>query len=267
MTNERAWYFPMESIMSEFEEVMRSNLSYDAVTVVGEGEPTLYAGLGRLIEDIRKKTTKPIAVITNGALLYEQKVREDLQYADIVLPTMDAYNESSFRKINRPHRELDFKEVQWGLEEFSRNYNGKLWVEIMLIRGFNDDDFSLKRYKEMLHKIHFDKIYLNTPVRPPAEACARPVESDRMQYASKMLGAIAIDMLAQEGFQSEIGDDYKALMSIIRRHPMNQFEIASFLEGRNTSDPQKILDKMDNDDKIVCLKYRGYLTYRMKMGD
>ena len=55
MTNERAWYFPMESIMSEFEEVMRSNLSYDVVTVVGEGEPTLYAGLGRLIEDIRKK--------------------------------------------------------------------------------------------------------------------------------------------------------------------------------------------------------------------
>lgn len=63
----------------------------------------VYLGLGPLIREIKARTTKPVAVITNGALLYEKGVQEDLLLADIVLPSLDAIDDVSFRIIHRPH--------------------------------------------------------------------------------------------------------------------------------------------------------------------
>jgi len=102
MTNTRKMFFPVQKIMSEFNEVLKKRIFFDVITIVGEGEPTLYLGLGELISEIKGKTDKPVALITNGALLYDRDLRREAAKADIVLPTLDAYDEASFRKINRP---------------------------------------------------------------------------------------------------------------------------------------------------------------------
>lgn len=103
LTNTRQWFFPLPDIVQELQWVLRRRLTCDAVTIVGEGEPTLYAGLGRLIDAVHAVVDKPVAVITNGALLFEPQLQAELARADIVLPTLDAYNEALFRKIHRPH--------------------------------------------------------------------------------------------------------------------------------------------------------------------
>ncbi len=115
-------FFPVKEIICEFEQALRNNLEFDVITIVGEGEPTLYLKLGDLIDNIKKRTDKPVAVITNGALLYDRDVQAELSKADIVLPSMDAYDNDSYRKINRPHGKLNFHEVFKGLEIFSKKY-------------------------------------------------------------------------------------------------------------------------------------------------
>lgn len=263
LTNTRKMFFPVRDIIEEFEQVLRSDLEFDVVTIVGEGEPTLYLGLGELIERIKERTDKPVAVITNGALLYNHDVQVELSKADIVLPSMDAYDNFSYKKINRPHGTLDFHTVHQGLKMFSKKYPGQLWLEIMLMRDINDDDTALRKYSDLLKSIKYDRLYLNTPIRPPVESYVKAIGSEKMNRAVELLGGISIDLLFSHGFHSEITDHYDAIMSIIKRHPMNQFEITRFLELRGCRYISKIFSDLESDSTVEKINYKGYDTYRL----
>ncbi|MDC7247003.1 MAG: radical SAM protein [Sphaerochaetaceae bacterium] len=264
MSNNREMFFPVGDILSEFDAVVTQKIAFDVITIVGEGEPTLYLGLGKLIGELQQRCDKPIAVITNGALLYDKQVREDLQKADIVLPTLDACSKDLFRKINRPYKTLTYEKVLWGLQEFSKDYRGQLWIEIMLVEGYNDDERSLKEYLKMLSTIHYDKLYVNTPVRPPAESRVKAVDHEKMAYAAQYLGGISIDLLVSQGFHSEIKNDYDAVLSIIKRHPMNQFEIEGFLNSRKCKHIEETMKELSKDPRTQSIDYKGFVTYRLK---
>jgi wyosine [tRNA(Phe)-imidazoG37] synthetase (radical SAM superfamily) len=264
MTNSRQLFYPVEDITGEFDDFIKNNIEFDVVTIVGEGEPTLYSGLGELICEIKKRTDKPVAVITNGAFLYDSNLRSELCNADIVLPTFDAYDETSFEKINRPYGRIHFDMIYDGLKTFSEEYTGQLWIELMLIAGVNDDDESLCKYSEILKSIRYDRLYINTPVRPPAEPNIKQVSHEKMKHAVDILGGISIDLLSSIGFHSDIKDPYEAIISIIKRHPMNQHEIEGFLQLRGCGDAEIIADRLKNDVSVAMVHYKGYYTFRLK---
>lgn len=262
MTNSRYEFFKVSDIIKEFREYLKEDFKFDVITIVGEGEPTLYSKLGELILELKKLTSKPIAVITNGSILYDENVQNELMNADIVLPSLDAYDESVFKKINRPYGKIDFKDVCEGLVDFSKKYKGELWLETMIIKDFNDDCTSLEKLKKLIQKVDYDRLYINTPVRPPAEKWVKEASFESMKMASSILEGISIDILNSEGFFSEIEDDYEAIMSIIRRHPMNQHEIIKFLDSRKCYNKEEIIEKLNEDKKVKVLNYKGYNTYR-----
>ena len=263
LTNRRSEFFDLKEILKEFEDISQKDIYYDVVTIVGEGEPTLYSELGKLIKKVKAMTDKPVAVITNGALMYDERTRKDLMKADIVLPSLDACNENMFTRINRPSRSINYKNMIEGLIEFSKHYSGQLWLEIMLVKGYNDSVDNLIDFKKILSKINYDKLYINTPVRPPAESFVKKVDPEKMELAVEMLEGISIDQLVSDGFYSEIEDDVEAVVSIIKRHPMNQFEIVTFLEKRGNKNPMEVFEKLSYIDEIEVVEYMNYDTYRL----
>jgi wyosine [tRNA(Phe)-imidazoG37] synthetase (radical SAM superfamily) len=134
----------------------------------------------------------------------------------------------------------------------------------MLMQGVNDDEESLKKYEEELKQLKYDRLYINTPVRPPAEIDVKAVDHDKMDLAEMLLGGVSIDLLESKGFHSEISDDYEAIRSIIQRHPMNQFELEGFLETRGCVGVADIMNSLKLDPRIDVVSYKGYHTYRMK---
>lgn len=264
MTGERKEFFKKEDILKEFKEYLKDSNKFDVITIVGEGEPTLYLKLGELIKDVKKLTSKPVAVITNGALLHDKNVRKELCEADIVLPSIDGYDEETSKIIDRPLGTIKFDEELQGLIEFSKEYTGQLWLEIMLAEGINSDKNSIEAFKEILKKINYDRVYINTPVRPPAEDYVKSVGKEIIEYAVKELGGISIDMLSSGNFFSEISDNYEAVLSIIRRHPMNQFEVESFINSRDIKNTKEIFERLKEDSKVNVIDYKGIKTYRLK---
>lgn len=264
MTNQRQLFYEVNDIITEFKEAIENNKAFDVVTIVGEGEPTLYLGLGELIKELKKLTQKPIAIITNGALLYDAQVRQELNDADIVLPTFDAYNQSSFKTINRPHGSINFHQVFEGLKKFSHEFKGNLWLEMMFIKDLNDSLECVDEYKKLLKEINYDRLYLNTPVRPPAENYIEATLNSNMLKIQKALGGISINLLDSEGFYSNILNHQEAIYSIIKRHPMNQYEIRSFLNTRNCLDIEQEMKLLDDNKQIESIKYKGYITYRLR---
>lgn len=264
MTNTRSEFFSIEEILNEFKEFTKGEGNFDVVSIVGEGEPTLYSGVAELITQLKKLTDKPVVVITNGSLLSLKEVREALCNADIVLPSIDAYDEITFKKINRPHGKLIYEDIKRGLELFSKEYKGELWLEIMLMKDINDSEKDILEYKNLLAGIKYDRLYLNTPVRPPAEENVEEIDTEKMRYAVNTLGGISMELLVSEGFYSEVIDHKEAVMSIIKRHPMNQMEVKSFLGSRGCSEEkiENIIEDLKKDKNVAVKEYKGYNTFR-----
>jgi wyosine [tRNA(Phe)-imidazoG37] synthetase (radical SAM superfamily) len=123
---------------------------------------------------------------------------------------------------------------------------------------------AFEKYAVLLETVTYERLYLNTPVRPPAESDVKTITPEKMQRAVDRLGGTAIDMLHSKGFHSEITDHYAAILSIIKRHPMNQHEILSFLETRACDDPEAVLDDLKEDSQVDAINYKGYVTFRLK---
>lgn len=264
MTNTRKEYFPLEVIIQEFKDYLKEIDDFDVVSIVGEGEPTLYSRLGELIDQIKTIVDKPVAVITNSALLYEKDVQEALMKADIVLPSLDAYNEEVYKKVDRPFGKLDFNRELNGLIEFSKLYKGELWLEVMLVKNMNSSRKDIDEFKKIIDKINHDRVYINTPVRPPAESFVQVADSDEINYAVEKLNGISIDKLTSGSFFSEIPDNYEAILNIIRRHPMTQFEVQSLLASRKETDMDNIFARLHDDESVDDINYKGITTYRLK---
>ena len=164
---QRKSFFPKEDILAEIENHVR-RAKLDFITFAGDGEPTLSMDVGCLIRQCKDRFGKPVAVITNGSLLWDPKVRKDLQQADVVLPSLDAGDGKVFKTINRPHGEISFKTMLDGLITFASEYTGQLWLEVMLVYGINDTDQALYKIQDAVGKIKPNRLYIMTPIRPPA---------------------------------------------------------------------------------------------------
>ncbi len=234
-TNERRNYYPKDEIIVEIEEAIKQNKdNFDYITFVGSGEPTLYKDLEELILKAKTFSNKPICVITNGALLYKEEVIKALLLSDIVLPSLDAGDERSFIKINRPHPDIDFESVIQGFIDFRSLFKGKFWIEIMIMKAINDSKKELLKIKEKIDLIKPDKIDINIPLRPPLEKWVKIPDKSIFVLLDEIFGSYSDISLPEMGnFYLYSQDFEKELLNIIKRHPMRQNQIINTFSSNN----------------------------------
>ncbi len=185
---ERRSFSDPDAIVKEILEKAEEGKQINYITLSGSGEPTLCADIGLIIRAIKRKTSIPVAVITNGSLLFRDDVAADIDPADLVLPSLDAPDEAVFQRINRPHPALSFARTVEGLKTFRRLFKGKIWLEIMLIKNINDGVEQLAMFREIISGIDADKVQLNTVARPPLEQSARRLDGEELLSAAAAIG-------------------------------------------------------------------------------
>ena len=148
--------------------------------------------------------------------------------------------------------------------EFAKKFKGEIWLEIMLMKGINSSKKDIDEFAKLIEKIPHDRVYINTPVRPPAENFVEVATSDEINYAVEKLNGISIDKLTSGSFFSEIPDSYDAILNLIKRHPMTQFEIQSLLASRREENIDSFFTKLANDNNVNSINYKGIITYRLK---
>ncbi len=261
LTNERREYVPAEEILLEAEQVLRSSQrrEIDWVTFVGSGEPTLHSRIGWLIRQIKSLTDKPVAVITNGALLYLPEIRAELSEADAVLPTLDAGNATLYRKINRPHPEITFERHVNGLVDFRKEYRGKLWVELMLVRDLNDTEEALHEIAAVLERVQPDEVHINLPTRPPVETWVQPPDDEGLMRALAILGEVARVVHPAEGSFDLSGseDVVDAIINIITRHPMSKDELVRTLSNWSPQNVDEALAELEISGRAQIVERLG----------
>ena len=239
-TIERKEYVAIEPVLAELKNRLTEGLQADFITISGSGEPTLNSRLGELIDGIKRITDIPVAILTNGTLLYRQDVRADCAKADMVLPSLDAGDKQTFERINRPHPRLSIEDMISGLCAFRREFTGRLWLEVFLIEDFNTDTEQIAAIKKAIKRIGPDKVQLNTAVRPTACAGIRKVTAEKLQAIAKKLGRncqVVADFSPGPhkvenllGSHSAASHRMETLLSILKRRPCSLNDICSALD-------------------------------------
>jgi len=259
-TNERRDFFPREEILKEIDEkVAEIRRKIDYITFAGDGEPTLCKSLGYLIDRVKKYGIS-VAVITNGALLYDEKVRKELSEANVVMPSLDAGSEVTFRKVNRPRKEINLKRVIEGMIEFRKIYDGQIWLEYMALKNVNDTPDELTKIKKILEKTKPDKVYINVPIRPPAESWVEG--SEKIEEIASIFDAFRIVLPEQGGFYVK-GNNAETikreLQEIIERHPMREDQIQKILSEKHL--PYDLIEELLREKQIKRVVYGGKKFY------
>lgn len=221
----RESFFPRQAVLDEIGEHLQ-NTHADYISFVGDGEPTLSSDLGWLISQCKSRWNTPVAVVTNGSLLADAEVRQDLESADVVLPSLDAGNAETYRRVDRPCRSLQYKEVVEGLRLFADRFPGKLWLEVMLVGGVNDSPAEVEDIRDRLAEIRPDRVYVMIPTRPPRARWVKPPPVDRILEAQKILGEVTTLLDPESGLVDleGYGDVAQAIADIGSRHPISSVQ-------------------------------------------
>jgi wyosine [tRNA(Phe)-imidazoG37] synthetase (radical SAM superfamily) len=187
LVNERREYVPFEEVIKELKIAVNKFLP-DVLTFSGSGEPLLYSRLGEMIREIKKLFPDiKLSLLTHAPFIEKEEIRKELYGLDVFCPSLDAGTESTFLKIARPHREIKFKNILMGLLRMREEFRGEYHLEIMYIEGLNDNKEDIEGLREFVKKINPHRIYINTPLRPPAEKWVKfPDYKKVLEFANKI---------------------------------------------------------------------------------
>jgi len=267
LTLDRKEYIKFDKVKEELIHYFNNNPDPDYITFSGSGEPTLNSRIGEMLQFIKQiKPNIPVAVLTNGTLFYDKKVREALLNADVVLPSLDAATNEVFMKINRPATNLTTDQYIQGLIDFRSEFKGKIWLEIFILPDYNDTDDELSELKKVILKINPDSIQLNTLDRPGTISNLRGATREELQRISNLwkLDNVEIISSSQErkNIQSFRSDIESAILETIARRPCTLNDLTKIL-GLHVNEINKYLDVLEADAKIESVQQERGVFYQL----
>ncbi len=268
LTTERKEYVPYKNVVEELKHFMNNNPAPDYITFSGSGEPTLNSRIGDIVEFIKQNYPKiSLALLTNGTLLNDKKVRAEILKTDVVLPSLDAASENAYLKINRPFHSLDLTEYIKGLVKFRKEYSGKIWLEVLIIPDYNDDKENLKLLKEAFLKIKPESIQLNSLDRPGVIDSLRTISRQELQDIVNFWDLDNVEIIASAPERKDIksyrSDTESAILETIFRRPCTLDDLTEIL-GMHRNEVNKYLDVLDAEKKIETIRQERGVFYQTK---
>jgi len=265
---DRKAYIEADKIKAELEHFLENNPKPDYITITASGEPTLNENLGEILQFIKHDNPGiSVALITNGTLLHDKKVREAMMDVDLVLPSLDAATEEVFRKINRPHKDLDFEQYIKGLIDFCNEFKGKIWLEVFILPGYNDSENELTELKKLILKIKHDSVQLNTLDRPGTVANLRGATQNELQGVINFWQLDNVEIIAkpkQENKELSYRKDIEnAILETISRRPCTLEDLSTIL-GMCNEEVSKCLKVLDGKNQILKLEQERGVFYQLK---
>jgi len=271
MTLERQAFYDPYELIHEVEEVVNrlkeKEEKVDYLTFVPDGEPTLDLNLG-LMADLLRPLGIPLAVISNGSLLWREDVRDELLKFDWVSLKADSISKEAWKDTDRPHGKLDLKRIMAGYLEFREKYEHLLCTETMLVRKCNDNEGSLRETAAFLGDLKPDKAYISIPTRPPAEKGVEPADEKALNRAFHLFSEKVDKVELLIGFEgdefSSSGDATKDILSITAVHPMRKDQVDKVL--KDCGEDWNTVKKLVSQGKILEIPYREKYFYLRSIG-
>jgi len=261
LTVSRGEYVPVDEVIIELAEWLKTDGKADHITLSGSGEPTLNSRFHEVIRFVRENSAIKTVLLTNGSLLNIPEVRSGASLAHIVKVSLSAWDQRSYGWVNRPHPAIEFKLIIDGLKTFRAQFTGELWMEVFLIWGVNSTASDVSRIAVLAEEVGPDRIQLNTVVRPPAEDFVDAVPKEYIMSLCPLFRPTA-EVIAD--FNSEKDIDLQAsketVLAILRRRPCTADQVGRAL-GMHMNEVSKYLGSLIQERQICEERVNGNIYY------
>ncbi|PKL49247.1 MAG: radical SAM protein [Candidatus Riflebacteria bacterium HGW-Riflebacteria-2] len=261
LTLARENFVDLDETLSEIEHWLKNDGKADQITLAGSGEPTLHAGFGEVISFVKARTRIPVAVLTNGSMLYLPEVRKAAAQADIVKISLSAWDQESLEKINRPAPGYRFEQLIEGEKQFRNEFSGKLWIEVFMLDGINSTPAEVAKIAAFVRQIRPDRVQLNTCVRPPAEESARAVPEKSLRELATVFepaAEIIAEYRAADGGEVKVNE--QAILEMLQRRPCTADQIAEVF-GMHLNEVSKYLGMLTRSDLVTATHRNNDVYY------
>jgi len=268
LTHERKAYVPVDEVYSELNDFFKNNPDPDYLTFSGAGEPTLHSHIGEVIAFLKKlRPSIRVAVLTNGTLFGDPELRDELMLADLVLPSLDAATDLALRRINRPRRELKVSGYIKGLIQFSREFRGEIWLEVLILPGYNDGEENLNALKEAIRRINPDRIQLNTLDRPGTVEGLLPAGMSQLKEIANFFDYKKMEIIAPPEERNQVksyrSDVESAILETISRRPCTLADLEKIL-GLHINEINKYLGVLEEEGRLETVRLERGIFYQLR---
>ena len=246
---------------------MSSKPNIDYITFSGYGEPTLNSRIGDVLRYVKQNYPDvKSAILTSGTLLSSPQVRREILEADVILPSLDAATQSVFEKINRPTPQLTIDTYIEGLIDFRKEYKGEIWLEVFLLKGYNDSPEELDLIKKAILKIQPNSVQLNTLDRPGTVEGLVALTTDELQKVKDYWDMPNVEIIASAALRADVAsyntDIEGTILATIARRPCTLDDLHQIL-GIHINEINKYLGTLELNNKIKTTRLERGVFYEL----
>ncbi|HDK7167768.1 TPA: radical SAM protein [Clostridium botulinum] len=140
-------------------ESMIENTKAELIFINSKGEALVNDKIGDIVDLIKVKGL-PVRLLSNGYLLGRDEYIKIANKCDEVIGEIKVITEEDFQKIQRPIDGYTLVEYISNMASFNKQYKWKFIFEITIIKGYNDDEESIKKIKNIIKEISPNKIII-----------------------------------------------------------------------------------------------------------
>ena len=118
-----------------------------------------------------------------------------------------------------------------GLIDFCGEYEGEIWLEVLLLRDITDKPEDVQKIAELGKKLNPHKIQINTATRPSAVPFSKPVTWERLQELKGIFGDKSEIIVSPKSTQDKKSNlvNTNDILSMLHRRPCSLLDVAQGL--------------------------------------
>lgn len=129
----------------------------ELIFINSKGEAFVHDGIAEIIGFIKSKGLL-VKLLTNGYLLGDSAYREIADMCDEVIGELKVTTDEDFQKVQRPIDGYTLEKHIFNMVSFNKQYTGKFIFEITIVKGYNDDEASVQKLKEIIKSLSPSKV-------------------------------------------------------------------------------------------------------------
>jgi wyosine [tRNA(Phe)-imidazoG37] synthetase (radical SAM superfamily) len=250
----------VQKVVASVKEALQKHNDIDVITLTANGEPTLYPYMKELVEELHTiKGDSKLLILSNGATVTCNDVREILKEIDIVKLSLDCVSEKCFKKIDRPIKGLHVEDIIEGIKEFRKIYDKELVLEVLVVEGINDKESEFEALRDVLKEIKPDRIDISTVDRPPAYD-VKSVSIERLKELASILSCLPISLAYKRDYSEEKRDFTKdEILNMIDKRPQSFDDVKISFSKRSI----ELLNELVNDGSLYVKGVAGVNFYKL----
>ncbi|WP_224038242.1 radical SAM protein [Clostridium gelidum] len=131
---------------------MIENTKAELIFINSKGEALVNDKIGDIIDLVKTKGI-PVRLLSNGYLLGRDEYIKIANKCDEIVGEIKVITEEDFQKVQRPIEGYTLVEYISNMVSFNKQYKGKFIFEITIIKGYNDDETSIQKIKNIINEI------------------------------------------------------------------------------------------------------------------